>query len=90
MKLGVVQGEISLDTPEAVGEPSGAAMTAQWQPGWWRPLSGAWGVHFLLVQVEGEGESSDCRQNPQLLGHTWLLPGCVLLPVVLKLRQSTQ
>lgn len=28
--------------------------------------------------------------KPQLLGHTWLIPGRVLLPVVLKLRQSTQ
>ena len=29
------------------------------------------------------------RQDPQLLRHMWLIPGCVLLPVVLKLRQST-
>lgn len=40
VKLGVVQGEISLDTLEALGEPSGAAMTAQAAA--WPPAQLAW------------------------------------------------
>lgn len=75
VKLGVVQGEVSLDTPEAPGEPSGAARTAQAaagrppsSPGCRRPLAWAWGMHFLLAEGEGEGESSGCQAKPSAPG----------------------